>query len=227
MTFSLLLKELREERGVSQKEVANYLGITRQAFALYEQKKRKPDYAIMGKIADYFDVSVDYLLGRTKFRDQMLDTIAKNLKLMRGDLSFKELSDDICNKYGVFVFPDILEMYEKGEKKPYEGLIKLFSRYANVPEVFFYLSNTKDVYDKEKVEIIKYKDNSEFEHVNQNIFKQFKFMGSELIKWVMDENNIEYVIFSKQMQEAGVSVHVLKPIVDLYKENCIKVACDC
>lgn len=61
--FSEMLKFLREKRHLSQKEIAEYLGITRQAIALYELGKREPDYSILKKLADYFNVSVDYLLG--------------------------------------------------------------------------------------------------------------------------------------------------------------------
>ncbi len=60
----LKLKELRNIRKVSQEDVANYLGITQQAYANYERGARKPDPDTLSKLADYFDVSVDYLLGR-------------------------------------------------------------------------------------------------------------------------------------------------------------------
>lgn len=62
MAFAAMLKQLREEKRLSQKDIADYLGITRQAVASYELAKREPDYEVLKKLADYFDVSIDYLL---------------------------------------------------------------------------------------------------------------------------------------------------------------------
>ena len=57
------LKQLRKERELSQKEVANILGITISAYSNYEQGIREPSYDILIKIAKLYDVSTDYLLG--------------------------------------------------------------------------------------------------------------------------------------------------------------------
>lgn len=58
------LKELRIKQGMTQKEIANILGISQQAYANYETGKRQPDQEMLLQIANFFDVSVDYLLGR-------------------------------------------------------------------------------------------------------------------------------------------------------------------
>ncbi|AQU79766.1 helix-turn-helix domain-containing protein [Planococcus faecalis] len=58
------LKELRNRKKRTQQDVAKYLGLTRPAYTAYESGSRSPDYDILIKIADYFDVSTDYLLGR-------------------------------------------------------------------------------------------------------------------------------------------------------------------
>ncbi|TCT23351.1 helix-turn-helix protein [Melghiribacillus thermohalophilus] len=59
------LRKLRNEYKLTQTELASKLGISRGTYAHYEINKRQPDYATLKKIADYFNVSVDYLLGRT------------------------------------------------------------------------------------------------------------------------------------------------------------------
>lgn len=59
------LKELRNERGVSQKEAAEGCNITQGALSRYE-KNQLPKTAELCQIADYYNVSFDYLLGRTK-----------------------------------------------------------------------------------------------------------------------------------------------------------------
>lgn len=58
------LKTLRKEKGVTQKEVGEYLGISYQAYSHYENGLRNPDNETLKKLATYFGVSVDYLLGR-------------------------------------------------------------------------------------------------------------------------------------------------------------------
>ncbi|GMG71776.1 helix-turn-helix transcriptional regulator [Priestia megaterium] len=63
--FSVRLTYLRKKKNVTQQKVADYLGITRPAYTAYEQGKRQPDYETLTKIADFFDVTVDYLIGRT------------------------------------------------------------------------------------------------------------------------------------------------------------------
>ena len=60
------LKELREQKGVSQAELANFLRVVRSTICQYEKGNRMPDSNILCKLADYFNVSVDYLLGRTE-----------------------------------------------------------------------------------------------------------------------------------------------------------------
>lgn len=65
--FSKRLRELRKaKRGLTQSDMAKYLGIAKTTYASYEQGKRMPDIEIQNKIADYFEVTLDYLHGRDK-----------------------------------------------------------------------------------------------------------------------------------------------------------------
>ena len=59
------LRELRTSRGMSQKELAELIGVTQQAVQQYERDKIEPDINGLKRIADVFDVSVDYLIGHT------------------------------------------------------------------------------------------------------------------------------------------------------------------
>jgi len=63
------LKQLREEKELMQKEIASFLNISTSAYGFYEQDKRTPTPDVLSKLADYFDVSVDYLLGKTNTRN--------------------------------------------------------------------------------------------------------------------------------------------------------------
>lgn len=60
----LRLKELRTQKGYSQNEIAEMLGISQPAYANYERGAREADYEALSKLAEIFDVSIDYLLGR-------------------------------------------------------------------------------------------------------------------------------------------------------------------
>lgn len=66
--FSEVLKELRESRKLTQSDLAKELGLKRQSISNYENNGRQPDFDILNKIADYFDVTTDYLTGRTNFK---------------------------------------------------------------------------------------------------------------------------------------------------------------
>lgn len=58
------LKKPRAERGVSQQTLAQALGISQQSANKYENHKIEPDITLLIAMADYFKVSVDYLIGR-------------------------------------------------------------------------------------------------------------------------------------------------------------------
>lgn len=62
------LKKLREEAGVSQKQLAESIGVSQQSINKYENHNIEPDIETMIRIADYFNTSVDYLIGHTDLR---------------------------------------------------------------------------------------------------------------------------------------------------------------
>lgn len=64
----LHLRKLRQERNLTQLELSKMLQISASAIGMYEQGRREPDHDTLAKIADFFNVSTDYLLGRTDYR---------------------------------------------------------------------------------------------------------------------------------------------------------------
>lgn len=58
------IKKLREQNKYTQEDVANYLGVAPQTVYKYEKEINEPDLSTISKLADFFNVSVDYLLGR-------------------------------------------------------------------------------------------------------------------------------------------------------------------
>ena len=59
------LKKLRKERNITQLKLAIDLNMNQNSISRYENNEREADYETLIKFADYFDVSLDYLLGRT------------------------------------------------------------------------------------------------------------------------------------------------------------------
>lgn len=58
------LKMLRKEKGLYQKDVASFLGVDRTTYVKYETGASEPDTETLSKLADYFNVSLDYIIGR-------------------------------------------------------------------------------------------------------------------------------------------------------------------
>jgi len=69
------LKELRESKGITQQELANIMNLSQQTIGHYEVGRAKPDADTLARLANYFETTVDYLLGRTNIKDP-IETIA-------------------------------------------------------------------------------------------------------------------------------------------------------
>ncbi len=71
MEFGEFLAKLRKERGYYQKEVAAYLNVTVATISNYEKNVHAPDLDTLVKLADFYDVSTDYLLQRTRYKSSI------------------------------------------------------------------------------------------------------------------------------------------------------------
>ncbi len=67
MTFGKRLNQIRKEKDVTAQTMANIIGIGLRSYRAYESGDRQPSFDILLKIADYLDVSTDYLLCRDEF----------------------------------------------------------------------------------------------------------------------------------------------------------------
>ena len=65
MSYYPRIKDLREDKDLTQKEIASILMITQQQYSLYEKGYRDIPSAYLVKLADYYNTSVDYITGRT------------------------------------------------------------------------------------------------------------------------------------------------------------------
>ena len=92
------LKRLREKRSITQDVVAEAIGVSRVAYTNYENGNRKPDFAKLQKLADYFGVTTDYLLGRSALPGNILHLHTKKIpglgKISAGPPNYAEQSWD-------------------------------------------------------------------------------------------------------------------------------------
>lgn len=80
MELGKLLATLRKEKGVLQKELANYLNVTVATVSNYEKGVHAPDLNTLIMLADFFDVSTDYLLQRTDYKAS-INTLNRQLSV--------------------------------------------------------------------------------------------------------------------------------------------------
>ena len=67
MDFNVRLKEIRLEKQISQKELANHLHVSKMCISHWEKGNSEPSISQIKLLAKYFSVSTDYLLGYTDF----------------------------------------------------------------------------------------------------------------------------------------------------------------
>ncbi|MCQ4925044.1 helix-turn-helix domain-containing protein [Tissierella carlieri] len=88
MRMGNILRELREEKDLTQVELAKKLNITSQSLSQCELGKRLPDIEMINILADFFNVSIDYLVGRTNIKNYgMLSLKDSNSKYYVDNLS--------------------------------------------------------------------------------------------------------------------------------------------
>lgn len=67
--MELQLKAIRRERGKTQMQVADFLHIKQNAYSQYETGRREIPLALLARLSEYYEVSVDFLLGLTDYED--------------------------------------------------------------------------------------------------------------------------------------------------------------
>lgn len=102
--FANRLKSLRNNRGVTQTKLAEYLNVSQNAIYNWENGKREPSFSMLEKIAAFYDVSIDYLLGTEikyeatsnyeDIRNDYIDTLAAHFD---GEEFTDEELDEIMN----------------------------------------------------------------------------------------------------------------------------------
>lgn len=102
--FNIILKQLREAHSLTQDDVAKYLNIARATYANYETGNREPSFSTLQKLAGYFGVTTDYLLGNDRL-----------LKLEERPAVY--LDDEELDPEDIILIKNLYESLKKKHKK--------------------------------------------------------------------------------------------------------------
>ena len=98
-SFSMILSSLRKETGFSQRQVASDLGISQALLSHYENGAREPKLEFILKACSYYNVTADYILGRSNFRQEKALLLIEALSDAVNELqSIKSSGDTLLNK---------------------------------------------------------------------------------------------------------------------------------
>lgn len=95
MPFGKVLKSLRTRNKLTQKQLADVLHVSESRIGMYEREQREPDFEMLEIIADYFNVDMDYLTGRSQIERQYSFSSDHSLPLIKADEA--QLLDDYRN----------------------------------------------------------------------------------------------------------------------------------
>ena len=102
MDFKQRIAILRKEANLTQEELAQKMGYTRAAVSAWELGRNEPSYNDAVKIANYFGVSVDYLLGKTDLKDDAIKIFADAIRTMEREYSNKQSSFTNVKKIQIY-----------------------------------------------------------------------------------------------------------------------------
>ncbi|EAC7100634.1 XRE family transcriptional regulator [Listeria monocytogenes] len=111
--FGENLMKLRKANNLTQEELAKKLGVARTTYSSYEQNRRMPDIDVQNKIADLFEVSLDYLHGRTDKKNYW-ELTGKDERSIQRDL--QKMIDDLSNSDAFAYSKEDGEMDENTKK---------------------------------------------------------------------------------------------------------------
>ena len=113
-TFADRLRSLRKENNITQQELANKFFITKSAVSKYENGVNTPENKLLQELAGFFDVSVDYLLGRTDNRkfSELFSKSDEQMQIRKSLVNTLIESKNFNEKSLIKAF-DILEAFSK------------------------------------------------------------------------------------------------------------------
>lgn len=131
--FAHTLKELRIEKNITQEKFAKDLGTSRSSIGMYETGEREPDFETTIRIADYFDVDVDFLVGRKPLKEQYeqgelwekFDEDVSSVSKIKNESNLCQQIQNCFGKDAVQLLQIFTELNTTGKEKALENLYDL------------------------------------------------------------------------------------------------------
>ncbi len=183
--FATRLKELRIENGLTQGELAEQFGLKASIVGMYENNRRMPEIRTLSLMADFFNVSTDYLLDRTNLREQFMPERLRNI---RGEISL----DEYATKLGIS--KNLLERYECGKEIPSKGIIEYISEFENIDYLYFFRNDFN---------INVQNENFAKPSINNTI-------SEEIADWLKTQECKEYIEFIYKVYKQGITKDILQ-----------------
>ncbi|MGM0333681.1 helix-turn-helix domain-containing protein [Enterococcus sp. AZ050] len=138
------IAELRKEKGLTLKELGKALNIRDNTLSQYETGKRNPQLGLLQEIADYFDVSIEYLLMNTNRRDYKLKSDRDALRLLHhldeGILNFYELSKSTSLNLAIWIAKNTKTLESPENKHLVSAANSFFATFLSENEVLKHYS---------------------------------------------------------------------------------------
>ena len=204
--FTIRLKELRKNKGLTQKDAAKLLGIGQTTIANYENGTRVPDLTKVSEIADLFKVSVDFLLGREGYA---LTVQEKKPEEEKPDYSYKEYMKSLLDGDKKAVRKILLSFLKKGvpSRVIYEDYIRRS------------LTEVGELWEKGELPIWKEHFISEISLENMAMIKRRKYKESEDRKPILlltpgaEQHNIGLKMIGDMLESNGHNIIYLGNLI--------------
>lgn len=108
---------LRKSRGWTQEEISKKIGVHRGTYSNYETNKREPDYKTLKKLADIYEVTTDYLLGREKNEAVDIKEALTNKKATWGGKELTPEQREILTEFFAMIRDRVKEGKKVNEEK--------------------------------------------------------------------------------------------------------------
>ncbi|MCQ4862738.1 helix-turn-helix domain-containing protein [Pseudoflavonifractor phocaeensis] len=115
--FGDILQELRKDKGWTQAELGNKLGVSKSAIGSYELGISEPSFENLIKIAELFNVNIDFLLGHNREQISWTD-LSSEIELSSGSITIQRIKNDLqsLNLHDRTIIVDLILKFNKLEQ---------------------------------------------------------------------------------------------------------------
>lgn len=181
------IKELRQEKGLTLKEMGKELGIRDNTLSQYETGKRTPQFGLIQEIANYFNVSIEYLTNATDKRDYQINNDNDAIKIIKrfydGDLSVNQISKSTFTDLYIWLVLNY-EKFKSGNE---------FEKYNNIASLLLHIFETDNITLKEYTKSRKEKQKKLDEIIETLTFDENTIACvDDVLKFIHEMNRIGY-----------------------------------